>query len=270
MNNVSPLPFHLKGVTLSRGGKQVLKDITTSFAADPPKTVIIGPNGAGKSLLLQLCHGLIPADHGVIEWSNNHDRDALSKSQAMVFQRPVLFRRSVIANVILALKIAGFSKSERRDRANLALKKTGLNRHAATPARSLSFGEQQRLALARALAVEPRVLFLDEPTASLDPAAAHLVEGLIEEATTDGVKIIMTCHDLNQARRLADEIIFMHRGRIKERANADRFFASPQNDLAQAFIRGELLWWRRQSIFNDVRDDDDRVACGTRNNRGEC
>jgi tungstate transport system ATP-binding protein len=255
MTAVSPLPFHLKGVGLSRGGKQVLKDITASFDSSPSKTVIIGPNGAGKSLLLQLCHGLFPADTGVVERSCGDDARAMSRAQAMVFQRPVLFRRSVIANVILALKIAGFSKTEWRDRASDVLRRTGLSRHAATAARSLSFGEQQRLALARALAVEPKLLFLDEPTASLDPAAAHLVESLIEETAANGVKIIMTSHDLNQTRRLADEIIFMHRGRIKERARADRFFANPENDLARAFINGELLWWRRRSIFDGVAGD---------------
>jgi tungstate transport system ATP-binding protein len=177
-----------------------------------------------------------------------------------VFQRPILFRRSAVANLILALKIAGFAKSEWRDRADGALERTGLSRHAATPARSLSFGEQQRLALARALVVEPKVLFLDEPTASLDPAAAHLVESLINEAATGGVKIIMISHDLNQTRRLADEIIFMHRGRIKERAPADQFFTRPENDLAQAFINGELLWRRRRSIFDGALVDDETCS----------
>jgi tungstate transport system ATP-binding protein len=259
-----PLPLHLKGAGLNRGGKQVLKDITASFDATPEKTVIIGPNGAGKSLLLQTCHGLIPPDAGSVEWSGPHDEDALSRSQSMVFQRPVLFRRSAVANVVLALKIAGFPKSEWQNRADDILYRTGLSRHAVTPARAMSFGEQQRLALARALVIEPSVLFLDEPTASLDPAAAHLVESLIEESALAGMKIIMTSHDLNQTRRLADEIIFMHRGRIKERAPVDQFFSRPENDLAQAFINGELLWWRRRSIFDgspiagyeDIRTDE--------------
>ncbi|MBT5107072.1 MAG: ATP-binding cassette domain-containing protein [Rhodospirillaceae bacterium] len=258
----SPLPLHLKDVGLFRGGKQVLKDITASFNATPVKTVIIGPNGAGKSLLLHICHGLVPPDAGIVEWSGPHDSDALSRTQSMVFQRPVLFRRSAIANVVLALKIAGFPKQEWRDRADDILYRTGLSRHATTPARALSFGEQQRLALARALVIEPSVLFLDEPTASLDPAAAHLVEQLIEDAAVGGVKIIMTSHDLNQTRRLADEIIFMHRGRIKERAPADQFFTRPENDLAQAFINGELLWWRRRSMFDGAPTDgfgDDRT-----------
>jgi tungstate transport system ATP-binding protein len=260
MTGASPLPLRLESVGLSRSGKNVLKDVTTTFAADPPKTVIIGPNGAGKSLLLQVCHGLISADTGIVDWATPQNARALSRVQAMVFQRPILFRRSAVANLILALKIAGFAKSEWRDRADGALERTGLSRHAATPARSLSFGEQQRLALARALVVEPKVLFLDEPTASLDPAAAHLVESLIEEAATGGVKIIMISHDLNQTRRLADEIIFMHRGRIKERAPADQFFTRPENDLAQAFINGELLWRRRRSIFDGALVDDETCS----------
>ena len=251
MTGASPLPLRLESVGLSRSGKNVLKDVTTTFAEDPPKTVIIGPNGAGKSLLLQVCHGLISADTGIVDWAT---------PQTMVFQRPILFRRSAVANLILALKIAGFAKSEWRDRADGALERTGLSRHAATPARSLSFGEQQRLALARALVVEPKVLFLDEPTASLDPAAAHLVESLIDEAATSGMKIIMISHDLNQTRRLADEIIFMHRGRIKERAPADQFFTRPENDLAQAFINGELLWRRRRSIFDGALVDDETCS----------
>ena len=260
MTGASPLPLRLESVGLSRSGKNVLKDVTTTFAADPPKTVIIGPNGAGKSLLLQVCHGLISADTGIVDWATPQNARALSRAQAMVFQRPILFRRSAVANLILALKIAGFAKSEWRDRADGALERTGLSRHAATPARSLSFGEQQRLALARALVVEPKVLFLDEPTASLDPAAAHLVESLIDEAATGGVKIIMISHDLNQTRRLADEIIFMHRGRIKERAPADQFFTRPENDLAQAFINGELLWRRRRSIFDGALVDDETCS----------
>ncbi|MBT7667722.1 MAG: AAA family ATPase, partial [Rhodospirillaceae bacterium] len=118
------------------------------------------------------------------------------------------------------------------------------------PARLLSFGEQQRLALARAWAVRPELLLLDEPSANLDPAATHLIEEIIREATANGTKVIMTTHDLHQARRLADEILFLHRGRLKEMTSADKFFAGPENDLAQAFLRGELLWWRRRSIYD--------------------
>ena len=241
----SPLPLSLDGVTLARGGKKVLKDVSLEFSATPAKTVIIGPNGAGKSLLLQVGHGLVKPDRGRVRWA----ADAAAPAQAMVFQRPVMFRRSVLANLTLALKLAGVGRAERHDRAMAALQRTGLTRFADQPARSLSYGEQQRLALARALVVEPQVLFLDEPTASLDPAAAHLVESLIEEAAASGVRIIMISHDLGQTRRLADEVIFLHRGRVKERAAAAHFFAGPDNDLAAAFLKGELLWWPRRSIY---------------------
>ena len=123
--------------------------------------------------------------------------------------------------------------------------------------RRLSVGEQQRLALARAWAVRPELLLLDEPSANLDPAATHLIEEIIQEAAEQGSKIVMTTHDLNQARRLADEVLFLHRGRLKEQAAAADFFAGPRNDLAQAFLRGELLWWRRRSIYtpDDNRKD---------------
>jgi tungstate transport system ATP-binding protein len=167
----------------------------------------------------------------------------------------VLLRRSARANLAFALKARGVAGADAHARIDAALRQTGLARLADAPARALSFGEQQRLALARALALRPRVLFLDEPTANLDPAAAHLVEDLVRQAAADGVRIVMTTHDLNQARRLADEVIFLHRGRIKERAPAAAFFAGPENDLARAFLAGELLWWQRRSIYDGIEDD---------------
>ncbi len=241
------LPLVLENVSLERGGKRVLKDIDCRFDADVSKTLIIGPNGAGKSLFLQVAHGLVMPDSGRVHWALDGDPESVRRAQAMVFQRPVLLRRNALQNIEFALKIHGIPASERHERAKAVLKRTGLGRLAMTPARALSFGEQQRLAIARALSVEPRVLFLDEPTANLDPATTHLVEDLIEEAAAAGVRIIMTSHDLNQARRLADEVIFLNRGRIKERATSSQFFEVPQNDLAAAFLKGELLWWRRQS-----------------------
>ena len=116
------------------------------------------------------------------------------------------------------------------------------------PARVLSFGEQQRLALARSWALKPQVLFLDEPTANLDPAATHVIEDAIVAMAQEGTKIIMTTHDLGQARRLADEVMFLHRGRLLEHAAATAFFAGPENELASAFLRGELLWWERREL----------------------
>jgi tungstate transport system ATP-binding protein len=163
----------------------------------------------------------------------------------MVFQRPVMLRRSVAANVDYALKLRGMAAAERRAAVEDALGHTGLRRLADNPARVLSVGEQQKLALARAWALQPEVLFLDEPTASLDPAATHAVEQIINAIDAAGTRIVMTTHDLGQARRLGDEVMFLNRGRLLEKALAERFFSEPENDLAQAFLKGELLWWQR-------------------------
>lgn len=244
------LPLELQKVFVERGGKEVLKDITCSFGITPTRTLIVGPNGAGKSLLLRVCHGVMEPDRGSIRWAKKTGSPAVAKMQAMVFQRPVLLRRSVRQNIAYALKVRGVFGIEQEERSYDALKRTGLWRFSEAPARSLSFGEQQRLALARALAVRPRILFLDEPTASLDPAAAHMVEQLVLELSSSGIRIIMSSHDLNQARRLAQEVVFMNRGRIKERSLAEEFFSSPGNDLARAFLNGELLWRRRRSLFD--------------------
>ena len=237
----SILPLALEGVSFEAGGKRLIKDFTCRFESGP-RTVIIGANGAGKSLLMRLCHGLIKPSAGRITWLGAEDMDAdAAPHQAMVFQRPVMLRRTVAANVDYALSLRGMGRAERVERVALALARTGLKGRARHPARVLSVGEQQRLALTRAWALDPQVLFLDEPTASLDPAAAIDVEDVINAIHKAGTRIIMTTHDLGQARRMGDEIMFIHRGRLLERAGTEQFFSAPQNDLAQAFIRGELV-----------------------------
>ncbi|MCC7017471.1 MAG: ATP-binding cassette domain-containing protein [Rhodospirillales bacterium] len=237
----SILPLALKDVSFAIGGKRLIKNVSGAFAPGLC-TVIIGPNGAGKSLLLRLCHGLLSPTSGAIVWEGANGRDP-RLFQAMVFQRPVMLRRSVWANVDYALSLRGLPKAERRAMVHDALEWTGLSHLRESPARVLSGGEQQRLALARVWALNPEVLFLDEPTASLDPAATHTIEELIAAIHAAGTRLIMTTHDLGQARRMADEVIFMHRGRVHEQSPAEAFFAKPENELAQAFLRGELLWW---------------------------
>lgn len=133
-------------------------------------------------------------------------------------------------------------RAERAERVEWVLERTGLTALAHRPARRLSSGEQQRLALARAWATAPEVLFLDEPTANLDPTASRAVEELIQAIHQSGTKIVMTTHDLGQARRLADEILFLYRGRLLERSDAPSFFAGPRTAEARAFLDGELLW----------------------------
>jgi tungstate transport system ATP-binding protein len=238
----SILPLTLNGVSFEAGGKRLIKDMNCTFEAGP-RTVIVGPNGAGKSLFLRLSHGLITPSEGNVIW---HGSDKIDPRlhQAMVFQRPVMLRRSVSANIDYALKLRTIPTSERSQLIEESLKRAGLGRLRDHPARVLSFGEQQKLALARAWALKPQVLFLDEPTASLDPAATHSVEEIIQAIHEQGTRIIMTTHDLGQAKRIADEVIFLHRGRLLERSPAKQFFEEPKNDLAQAFLRGELLWWR--------------------------
>jgi tungstate transport system ATP-binding protein len=156
----------------------------------------------------------------------------------MVFQRPIMLRRSVLANVVYALKVA----RQEADSAMEALREVGLAHLAHKPARVLSGGEQQRLALARAWALHPEVLFLDEPTASLDPSATREIETVIRAFDAAGTKIVMATHNLGQARRLGDEVIYLHLGRVVERAPADQFFSQPATAEAAAFIKGELPW----------------------------
>ena len=237
------LPLTIQDVSFEIGGIRLIKDLNCTLEAGP-RTMILGANGAGKSLFLRLCHGLIRPTTGRVLWQGAKGRDP-ADAQAMVFQRPVMLRRSVAANVDYALKLRGMAAAERRAAVEDALGHTGLRRLADNPARVLSVGEQQKLALARAWALQPEVLFLDEPTASLDPAATHAVEQIINAIDDAGTRIVMTTHDLGQARRLGDEVMFLNRGRLLEKTPAERFFSEPENDLAQAFLKGELLWWQR-------------------------
>ena len=240
------LPLKLKNVSYEIEGMRLIKDLSVEFSSSS-LTVILGPNGAGKSLLLRLCHGLIEPSSGTIEWCGNENTSA-RRHQAMVFQRPIMLRRNVFANLDHSLKHRGIKKAERINKIEETLKHTGLTRLTNVPARRLSVGEQQRLAVARAWCLAPEVLFLDEPTAALDPAATHSLERIIDEIKETGTKIIMSTHDLGQAKRLADEVLFLYRGRLLERADANHFFDQPKNDLAKSFMRGELLWWNRQEL----------------------
>ena len=235
----SILPLALENLSYAAGNVRIIDDVSCTLAAGA-RTVILGPNGAGKSVLLRLCHGLLVPSSGHVRWAGGFAGDA-RRRQAMVFQRPVMLRRSALANVTYGLKLRGVSLGERLGRARAMLERVGLAALAGRPARVLSGGEQQRLALARAWALDPEVLFLDEPTASLDPAASRAVEEIIGAIHRSGTKIIMTTHNLGQAHRLADEVLFLDRGRLVERSPADRFFREPASSEAAAYMQGELL-----------------------------
>jgi len=236
----SLLPLRLEDVVFAVGGRRVIDAVSLTLEAGS-RTVIVGPNGAGKSVLLRLCHGLLQPTSGTIAW-NAPELPGAPRRQAMVFQRPVLLRRSALANIAYALAVARAPASQRKTRAREALHKVGLDALAAHPARVLSGGEQQRVALARAWALNPEVLFLDEPTANLDPGATHEIERVVGAMHAAGTKIVMVTHNLGQARRLGDEILFLHQGRLLERASVDRFFRQPASAEAAQFLEGELPW----------------------------
>ena len=234
------LPLRLEGLSYGAAGREIIAPLTLDLEAGP-STVILGANGAGKSVLMRLMHGLLQPSSGRIVWAENNP-GRIRRQQAMVFQRPVMLRRSARENVLFALRAADVPAAECGPRADDALREVGLTHLAANPARVLSGGEQQRLALARAWALHPEVLFLDEPTASLDPAATREIETVIRAFDASGTKIVMATHNLAQATRLGDEVLFLHQGRLVERAPTETFFKRPASSEAAAFIKGELPW----------------------------
>jgi tungstate transport system ATP-binding protein len=230
----STLPIVLEDVAFAAGRTGILRAVTLSLEAGPP-TVLIGPNGSGKTTLIRLVMGLLTPTAGRIRWA----QPAAARRLAIVFQKPVMLRRSAGSNVAYALRAA----RRPTDAATVGrlLDRVGLAHLADRPARRLSGGEQQRLALARALARDPEVLLLDEPTASLDPAATKAVEDIVAGAAAGGVKVVMATHDLGQARRVAGDIVFLAKGRVIEQAPAERFFVAPATPEARRFVAGELV-----------------------------
>ena len=233
------LPLEVRDLCHSVQGKDLLLNLNFRLESGV-RTVILGPNGAGKSLLLRLCHGLLRPRSGTISWGGQTPAQA-GRGLAMVFQRTVLLRRSVADNIGHVLGIMGVGGEQRRARIQMALVESGLSELAEHPARTLSGGELQRLSIARALVLRPRVLMLDEPTSNLDPGATAAVESMIRDADTEGTRVIMTTHDILQARRLAGEVLFLHKGRLLEHSLAGQFFDHPATDEARRFLQGELL-----------------------------
>jgi tungstate transport system ATP-binding protein len=231
----SILPLSVQDLSFAADGKLLLDHV--GFVL--PKggvTAIIGPNGSGKSLTLRLCHGLLAPSAGAVRWQAEAGR----RRHAMVFQRPVMLRRSAKANILHALTAAGIADAS--SRADAALARFGLAALADRPARLMSGGEQQRLAIARAWAQEPEVLFMDEPSSQLDPGATRQIEEIIAALAAEGMTILMATHDLGQARRLSQRILFLNRGKLIEDAPTQSFFAAPASHDARAFIAGDLLW----------------------------
>ncbi len=235
----SILPLAVDAVSFLGDGRRLIDGLSFGVSAGG-LTVLLGPNGAGKSLTLRLCHGLLTPNEGQVRWAAG--AEGRSRRHAMVFQKPIMLRRSVEANIAHALAAAGVFGAERRERSRAALTRFGLSDHAAQAARLLSGGEQQRLAIARAWSLRPELLFLDEPTSQLDPAATRQIEELLAGLVAEGITVLMSTHDLGQARRLASRVLFLHRGKLIEEAAAATFFAGPRSPEARAFLAGELIW----------------------------
>jgi tungstate transport system ATP-binding protein len=234
----SDLPIMFVDASILAGEVTILDNVTLTLAPGGP-TILIGPNGAGKTTLLRTAMGLIPLSRGRVTWGGKET--APQTGQAILFQRPVMLRRSAIGNVRYALTSAGVPRQARAERAAELMALVGLTGLEQRPARRLSGGEQQRLALARALARDPAVLFLDEPSASLDPAATKAIEDIVRAVARRGVKVVMATHDLGQAKRTAGDIVLLHRGRLIEQGTAEKFFTQPRTQEARKFIAGELL-----------------------------
>ncbi|MGB0748736.1 MAG: ATP-binding cassette domain-containing protein [Magnetospiraceae bacterium] len=230
------LPLETRHLRLDVQGQTLIEDI--DLRLDPGGiTMVMGFNGAGKSLLLRLLNDLLKPTAGSVLYGGAPLTAAHRQRLAMVFQKPVLLRRSVAANIDFVLKSRGLHSPARVAQ---LLTRVGLTEKTNQPARLLSGGEAQRLALARALALDPAILFLDEPTANLDPASVLAIEDVVKEASDQGTKIVFVTHDMGQAHRLAADILFLHAGKVAEHRSAPAFFDAPQSEAARAYLAGKL------------------------------
>lgn len=232
----SDLPIRFESISVRSRGVTILDRVTLQIEVGLP-TVLVGPNGSGKTTLLRTAMGLVSPTQGRITWGGVEESPPARR--AIVFQRPAMLRRSVSGNLSYALSVARIP--HRAERIKELLSMVGLASLGKRPARRLSGGEQQRLALARALARDPAIILLGEPTASLDPASTKAIEDIISAIAASGIKVVMSTHDLGEARRIGGDIVLLHRGRVIENANAVEFLNSPKTDEAKAFLAGELL-----------------------------
>lgn len=234
----SDLPIALENIAVHVGDTVILDEVSLRLTTGLP-TVLIGPNGSGKTTLLRVAMGMVTPSGGRVTWGGREQVAPVRR--AFVFQRPTMLRRSAAANLEYALASVSIARKEWPHRIAELLATVGLAGLGDRPARKLSGGEQQRLALARALAREPEVLFLDEPTAALDPFSTKAIEDVLHAVAARNIKVVMSTHDLGEARRLASNIVFMNRGRVIEVGQSADFFSNPQTDEARRFIAGELL-----------------------------
>lgn len=231
-------PLNLQGAETSRRGKRLVGPVDLTLDGQG-LCVVMGPNGSGKTTLLRLMHGAARLTKGSVDWAC--DMDTARQHQAFVFQRPVVLRRTVEENLTYPLRLRRASRKEARAAAHMWAERVGLGPYLSRRAMVLSGGEQQKLAIARALITEPALVFLDEPTASLDGRAMREIEAILLQAKGDGTRLILSTHDMGQARRIADTVVFMLGGKVHETGPADSFFAAPQTPEARAFLKGDIV-----------------------------
>ncbi|MBQ2262201.1 MAG: ATP-binding cassette domain-containing protein [Loktanella sp.] len=232
------LPLTLQQVSVRRRGKRLLGPVTWELQG-AGISIVVGPNGSGKTTLLRVLHGIERISEGQIGWAV--DLEQARRAQSFVFQAPIMMRRNVRDCIAYPLILRGMRRAAARAAAEDWAQRVGLGAALARPAMVLSGGEKQKLALARALVTEPQVLFLDEPCANLDGRATQEIEAILHDAAAAGTRVVMSTHDLGQARRLASEVIFLHDGMLLEATAAADFFAAPGSAQAAAFLRGDLV-----------------------------
>jgi tungstate transport system ATP-binding protein len=235
------LPIVANDVSLRRDGRTILSHVNLEIGMTSNSMVILGPNGAGKSLLVRILAALVQPNSGTVTWANAPPNRARAAKIGFLFQRPIMLRRTALENIAYALAFSGLGKKDCLERASRILAQAGMSNIAETHARVLSGGEQQRLAIVRAMACDPDIFILDEPTSNLDPTSTAAIEQMVRDVRNRGTPVVFITHDLGQARRLADEIVFLHQGRILERTRGDQFFKRPQTPEATAYIRGDIV-----------------------------
>ena len=234
--NINCLPIYIKDLSLILDERKILSSLNLSINSDNV-TVIMGPNGAGKSIFLKILNGILTPTSGCITWNNKKQFSDTINTQAFVFQKPILLRRSVIANLDYMDSVLGYKKKISKDR---LLDIVQLKKQKNQPARMLSLGEQQRLSLIRSLMLRPNLLLLDEPTANLDPASTKIIEDIILNLKMMGIKIIFVTHNILQAKRIADDIIFLNEGKMVEHLNKQEFFSNSKSIEVQNYLNGIL------------------------------
>ncbi len=234
--NINCLPIYIKDLSLILDERKILSSLNLSINSDDV-TVIMGPNGAGKSIFLKILNGILTPTSGCITWNNKKQFSDTINTQSFVFQKPILLRRSVIANLDYMDSVLGNKKKISKDR---LLEIVQLKKQKNQPARMLSLGEQQRLSLVRSLMLRPNLLLLDEPTANLDPASTKIIEDIILNLKMMGIKIIFVTHNILQAKRIADEIIFLNEGKMVEHLNKQEFFSNSKSIEVQNYLNGIL------------------------------